>query len=132
MNRGIVKNSGRFVIIMTLIIELGIIIGLASILWILKDGTYIMCCRKSTFLMSYAFVCAFGVEVFSTLDNNRWRIKLSNKEFPVYKAIFLIILNVLVFLLTGIKERTYLLLIVPVILWGMLILINRIRRFFRS
>ena len=133
MEREKTNNDERFFILKTLIRELGLIIGLASIFWILKDGgDFIMCCRKSAFLMSLAFICHLGIEVFSALDNNRWRIKLANEEYQVYKAIILIILNALVLLLTGPNGRIYAIFIVPIILWGMMIMLRRFRRWFRS
>ena len=68
-------EENNFFILKSLIRELGIIIGLASFFWLLKDDGFIMCCRKSAWLMSFAFIFHLGVEVFSALDNNRWRIK---------------------------------------------------------
>ena len=127
MEREKINNVERFFILKTLIRELGIIIVLASVFWILKDGYFIMSCCKSAFLISLAFICHLGIEVFSALDNNRWRIKLANEEYQVYKAIILIILNALVLLLTGPNERIYSIFIVPIILWGMMIMIRRIR-----
>lgn len=126
MEREKINNVERFFILKTLIRELGIIIVLASVFWLLKDGDFIMCCCKSTFLISLAFICLLGIEVFSALDNNRWRIKLANEEYQVYKAIILIVLNALVLLLTGPNERIYSIFIVPIILWGMMIMIRRI------
>lgn len=131
MKREKTNNADRFLILKTLIRELGIIIGLASIFWFLKDGVFIMCCKKSAFLMSLAFICHLGLEIFPALDNNHWQIKLVNKEYQVYKALILILLNALVLLLTGPKEGYYIF-IVPIILWGMVIIINRISRWIRS
>ena len=125
------NNVDRFFILKTLIRELGIILVLASIFWLLKDGDFMECCRKSAWFMSLAFICHLGIEVFSAFDNNRWRIKLANEEYQVYKAFILIILNTLVLLLTG-PNRGYSILIVPIILWGMMIMIRRISRRFRS
>ena len=125
------NNVDRFFILKTLIRELGIILVLASIFWLLKDGDFMECCRKSAWFMSLAFICHLGIEVFSAFDNNRWRIKLANEEYQVYKAFILIILNTLVLLLTG-PNRGYSILIVPIILWGMMIMIRRISRWFRS
>ena len=125
-------EENNFFILKSLIRELGVIIGLAFILWLLKDDGFIMCCRKSACLMSFAFIFNLGVEVFSALDNNRWRIKLANEEYTVYKAIILIILNASVLLLSGPNGRIYAIFIVPITLWGMMIMIRRISRWFRS
>ena len=81
--------------------------------------------------MSLAMICHLGIEVFSALGNNHWRIKYANKDYQIYKAIILILINVLIFLLTG-PERSYVFFIVPIILWGMLIVIKGINRFFNS
>ena len=69
--------------------------------------------------------------VFSALGNNHWRIKYANKDYQIYKAIILILINALIFLLTG-PKRSYFYFIVPIILWGMLIVIEGIDRFFKS
>lgn len=126
------NNVDGFFILKTLIRELGLILVLASIFWLMKDGDFIMCCRKSAFLMSLAFICHLGIEVFWALDTNRWRIKLANEEYQVYKAIILMILNAVVLSLTGPNGSIYPIIIVPIILWGMMIMIRRIRRWFRS
>ena len=125
-------EENNFFILKSLIRELGVIIGLAFILWLLKDDGFIMCCRKSACLMSFAFIFNLGVEVFSALDNNRWRIKLANEEYQVYKASFLILLNVLVFLLTAPSEQAYLFFLGPLTAWGILLLYNHIHRWFKS
>ena len=125
-------EENKFFILKFLIRELGVIIGLAFIFWLLKDDGFIMCCRKSACLMSFAFIFYLGVEVFSALDNNRWRIKLANAEYQVYKASFLILLNVLVFLLAAPSEKAYLFFLGPLAAWGMLLLFNHIHRWFKS
>jgi len=125
-------EENNFFILKSLIRELGIIIGLASFFWLLKDDGFIMCCRKSAWLMSFAFIFHLGVEVFSALDNNRWRIKLANEDYQVYKALFLILLNVLVFLLTATSEKAYLFFLGPLMAWGLLLLYNHIHRWFKS
>ena len=125
-------EENKFFILKSLIRELGIIIGLAFILWLLKDDGFITCCRKSACLMSFAFICHLGIEVFSALDNNRWRIKLANEEYQVYKASFLILLNVLVFLLAAPSEKAYLFFLGPLAAWGILLLFNHFHRWFKS
>ena len=125
-------EENKFFILKSLIRELGVIIGLAFIFWLLKDDGFIMCCRKSACLMSFAFIFYLGVEVFSALDNNRWRIKLANEEYQVYKASFLILLNVLVFLLTAPSEKAYLFFLGLLMAWGILLLYNHIHRWFKT
>ena len=93
---------------------------------------YIEILHKSAFLMSLAFICHLGIEVFWALDTNRWRIKLANEEYQVYKAIILMILNAVVLSLTGPNGSIYPIIIVPIILWGMMIMIRRFRRWFKS
>ena len=126
------NNVDRFFILNTLIRELGIILGLASIFWLLKDGDFMECCRKSAWFMSLAFICHLGIEVFSAFDNNRWRIKLANEDYQVYKAVFLILLNVLVLLLTATSEKAYLFFLGPLMAWGILLLYNHIHRWFKT
>ena len=128
----ITDEENNFFILKSLIRELGIIIGLASFFWLLKDDGFIMCCRKSAWLMSFAFIFHLGVEVFSALDNNRWRIKLANEDYQVYKALFLILLNVLVFLLTAPSKKAYLFFLGLLMAWGILLLYNHIHRWFKS
>ena len=125
-------EENNFFILKSLIRELGIIIGLASFFWLLKDDGFIMCCRKSACLMSFAFIFHLGVEVFSALDNNRWRIKLANEDYQVYKALFLILLNVLVFLLTAPSKKAYLFFLGLLMAWGILLLYNHIHRWFKT
>ena len=125
-------EENNFFILKSLIRELGIIIGLASFFWLLKDDGFIMCCRKSACLMSFAFIFYLGVEVFSALDNNRWRIKLANEDYQVYKALFLILLNVLVFLLTAPSKKAYLFFLGLLMAWGILLLYNHIHRWFKT
>lgn len=125
-------EENNFFILKSLIRELGIIIGLASFFWLLKDDGFIMCCRKSAWLMSFAFIFHLGVEVFSALDNNRWRIKLANEDYQVYKALFLILLNVLVFLLTAPSKKAYLFFLGLLMAWGILLLYNHIHRWFKT
>ena len=125
-------EENNFFIMKSLIRELGIIIGLASLFWLLKDDGFIMCCRKSAWLMSFAFIFHLGVEVFSALDNNRWRIKLANEDYQVYKALFLILLNVLVFLLTAPSKKAYLFFLGLLMAWGILLLYNHIHRWFKT
>ena len=125
-------EENNFFILKSLIRELGIIIGLASFFWLLKDDGFIMCCRKSACLMSFAFIFILGVEVFSALDNNRWRIKLANEDYQVYKALFLILLNVLVFLLTAPSKKAYLFFLGLLMAWGILLLYNHIHRWFKT
>ena len=120
-------EENNFFILKSLIRELGIIIGLASFFW-----RFIMCCRKSAWLMSFAFIFHLGVEVFSALDNNRWRIKLANEDYQVYKALFLILLNVLVFLLTAPSKKAYLFFLGLLMAWGILLLYNHIHRWFKT
>ena len=121
------NNGERFFILKFLIHQLVVIIGLASIMWLLKDGDFKMCCYKSAFLMSIAALVNLLIEVLWALDNNHWRIKLANEEYQVYKGFILIILNSLVILLTGPKGCYWVFLIIIVPL-GMLIMIRRIRR----
>ena len=128
----ITDEENNFFILKSLIRELGIIIGLASFFWLLKDDGFIMCCRKSAWLMSFAFIFHLGVEVFSALDNNRWRIKLANEDYQVYKALFLILLNVLVFLLTAPSKKAYLFFLGLLMAWGILLLYNHIHRWFKT
>ena len=131
MKREKTDNADRFIILKFLVRELAIILGLASFFWLIKkDGTFIMCCKHSAWLMSLASICHLGLEIIPALDYNHWRIKLTNKEYYVYKALILILLNALVVLLTG-PERGYFIFIVPIIMWGMMIMINRISRWFR-
>ena len=82
--------------------------------------------------MSFAFLFHLGVEVFSALDNNRWRIKLANEDYQVYKALFLILLNVLVFLLTAPSKKAYLFFLGLLMAWGILLLYNHIHRWFKT
>ena len=124
-------EDNRFFILKLLILELLLFLGLAFIFWLLKDDVFIECFYKSSCLMSMAAICHLGIEVFSALGNNRWRIKYAKEEYPIYKAIILILINVIIFLLTG-PERSYFYFIVPIILWGMLIVIEGIERFFKS
>lgn len=131
MRKEEINNASRFIIQKFLLLEIGIIIGLAFILWLLKNGSFIKCCYMSACLMSMASICHLGIEVFSSLDDNRWRIKLAKKDYPILKAVILIILNVIVFLLTAPVEKAYYYFIVPILLWGMLIFFNRIHRFFK-
>lgn len=131
MRKEEINNASRFIIQKFLLLEIGIIIGLAFILWLLKNGSFIKCCYMSACLMSMASICHLGIEVFSSLDDNRWRIKLAKKDYPILKAVILIILNVIVFLLTAPVEKAYFYFIVPILLWGMLIFFNRIHRFFK-
>jgi hypothetical protein len=100
--------------------------------WLLKHGAFIECFYKSSWLMSLAMICHRGnSKFFSALGNNHWRIKYANKDYQIYKAIILILINVIIFLLTG-PKRSYVFFIVPIILWGMLIVIEGIERFFKS
>ena len=124
-------EDNRFFILKLLILELLLFLGLAFIFWLLKDDVFIECFYKSSCLMSMAAICHLGIEVFSALGNNHWRIKYANKDYQIYKAIILILINVIIFLLTG-PERSYFYFIVPIILWGMLIVIEGIERFFKS
>ena len=126
-----INSARRFFFQKTLILEIGIIIGLAFILWLLKNGSFIKCCYLSTCLMSMSSICHLGIEVFSSLDDNRWRIKLANNDYPIIKAVILIILNAIVFLLTAPLEKAYYYFIVPILLWVMLLFFNRIHRFFK-
>lgn len=125
------NSASRRFIQKTLIREFVIIIGLAILLMLLKDGSFIFCCFKSAYLMSLAFICHLGIEVFSALDDNRWRFKLAIIEYPILKAIILIVLNAVVFLLTAPVEKAYVFFIVPLSAWGMLLIFNRIHRFFK-
>ena len=82
--------------------------------------------------MSFAFLFHLGVEVFSALDNNRWRIKLANEEYQVYKALVIILLNVLVFLLTAPSKKAYLFFLGLLMACGILLLYNHIHRWFKT
>ena len=124
-------EDNRFFILRTLIVELLLFLVLAFFFWLLKHGAFIECFYKSSWLMSLAMICHLGIEVFSALGNNHWRIKYANKGYQIYKAIILILINVIIFLLTG-PKRSYVFFIVPIILWGMLIVIKGINRFFNS
>ena len=124
-------EDNRFFILRTLIVELLLFLVLAFFFWLLKHGAFIECFYKSSWLMSLAMICHLGIEVFSALGNNHWRIKYANKDYQIYKAIILILINVIIFLLTG-PKRSYVFFIVPIILWGMLIVIKGINRFFNS
>jgi hypothetical protein len=124
-------EDNRFFILRTLIVELLLFLVLAFFFWLLKHGAFIECFYKSSWLMSLAMICHLGIEVFSALGNNHWRIKYANKDYQIYKAIILILINVIIFLLTG-PKRSYVFFIVPIILWGMLIVIEGIERFFKS
>ena len=124
-------EDNRFFILRTLIVELLHFLVLAFFFWLLKHGAFIECFYKSSWLMSLAMIFHLGIEVFSALGNNHWRIKYANKDYQIYKAIILILINALIFLLTG-PERSYFYFIVPIILWGMLIVIEGIERFFKS
>ena len=84
----------------------------------------------SACLMSMASLCHLGIEVFSSLDDNRWRIKLANNDYPILKAAILIILNAIVFLLTAPLEKAYYYFIVPIVLWGMLLFFKRVNHIF--
>ena len=75
MRKEMENKTARNFILKLLIFELGIILGLALILWLLKDGTFLECLYKSTWLMSFASILHLGLEIFSSLANNRWRIK---------------------------------------------------------
>lgn len=130
MRKEEINSASRFFILKTLILEIGIIIGLAFILWLLKNGSLIKCCYMSACLMSMASLCHLGIEVFSSLDDNRWRIKLANNDYPILKAAILIILNAIVFLLTAPLEKAYYYFIVPIVLWGMLLFFNRVNHIF--
>ena len=124
-------EDNRFFILRTLIVELLLFLVLAFFFWLLKHGAFIECFYKSSWLMSLAMICHLGIEVFSALGNNHWRIKYANKDYQIYKAIILILISVIIFLLTG-PKRSYVFFIVPIILWGMLIVIKGINRFFNS
>ena len=126
------NSASRFFFLKFLLLEIGLIIGLAFILWLLKNGSFIKCSYMSACLMSMSAICHLGIEVFSSLDDNRWRIKLAKNEYPILKAVILIILNAIVFLLTAPLEKAYYFFIVPILLWGMLIFFNRIHRFFND
>ena len=126
----IIKDEeGRFFILRMLIVEILLVLVLAFVFWLLKDEAFLECFYKSSCLMSMAAICHLGIEVFSALGNNRWRIKYAKEEYPIYKAIILILINVIIFLLTG-PKRSYVFFIVPLILWGLLILIKGPNRFF--
>jgi len=131
MKREGINSERRFFILKTLIRELGIIIGLASIFLLLKDGAFIICCYKSACLMSLAFICHLGIEVFSSLDDHRWRIKLANEDYPIVKALILILLNTLTFLLSAPSKKVYPFLFIPLLLWSMFVLFNQIGRYFK-
>ena len=123
-------ENDRFFLIRCLLLEVVLILVLAFIFWLLKNGSFIKCFYMSACLMSMASICHLGVEVFSSLDDNRWRIKLAKQDYPIFKAVILIILNAIVFLLTAPLEKAYYYFIVPVLLWGMLLFFNRIHRIF--
>lgn len=131
MKKGEMNSASRFFFQKTLLLEIGIIIGLAFVFLLIKDDSFLTCCCKSACLMSMASICHLGIEVFSSLDDNRWRIKLAKNDYPIIKAIILIILNAIVFLLTAPVERAFYYFIVPTLLWGMLLVFNRIYHFFK-
>ena len=97
----------------------------------MKRVVLLECFYESLWLMSMAAICHLGIEVFSALGNNHWRFKYANEEYQIYKGIILILINALIFLLIG-PKRSYFFFIVPIILWGMLIVIEGIDRFFKS
>ncbi|MBQ9192265.1 MAG: hypothetical protein IJ156_00905 [Bacteroidales bacterium] len=127
---GINSASRRF-IQKILLLEIALILGLAIILWLLEDNSFIMCCYKSACLMSMSAICHLGIEVFSSLDDNRWRYKLARNDYPILKAVVLIVLNAMVFLLTAPFKKAYIFFIVPLAAWVMLLLLNKIHRFIR-
>lgn len=81
--------------------------------------------------MSLAFICHLGIEVFSSLDDHRWRIKLANEDYPIVKALILILLNTLTFLLSAPSKKVYPFLFIPLLLWSMFVLFNQIGRYFK-
>ena len=128
----IIKDEeGRFFILRMLIVEILLVLVLAFVFWLLRDEVFLECFYESLWLMSMAAICHLGIEVFSALGNNHWRFKYANEEYQIYKRIILILINALIFLLIG-PKRSYFFFIVPIILWGMLIVIEGIDRFFKS
>lgn len=101
------NSASRIFFLKMLLLEIGLIIGLAFIMWLLNNGSFIKCSYMSACLMSMSAICHLGIEVFSSLDDNRWRIKLAKNEYPILKAVILIILNAIVFLLTAPLEKAY-------------------------
>lgn len=97
----------------------------------LEGGHFLLSLKKTVFAISVVSICLLGIEIVSALDNNRWRIKQANEEYPLGFGIVLILLNAAACLICGPNERTYVIFFVPIVLWGMMLLLNRITRWFR-
>lgn len=98
--------------------------------WALREnaGGFRKCLRDGAFIISLIDTCLLGIEFFSALVRNRWRFKAADKEYPMYRALFLILINAVICPLMINSPRGYFILIIPCVTWIMQIIISTLYR----
>lgn len=107
----------RFTVLYVLISESVLSLLLAGVLCLLEHRPFVECFMKSGPFLCLITIGGLGMYSLEALVNNYWRIRLAKEEYPIVKAIILIVINAIVFLLMDQREKALIRLIIPILMW---------------
>ena len=117
----------RYFILKNIIGDAICIVILALISHALDKETLLFCFYRSAFTLCLGAICFIGIEVSFSMIRNRWRLKLVNEEYPLLKALVLVIIHAVVCSLTGPYGKGYYYFSVPILLCAMIIIMMEIK-----
>ena len=107
----------RFTVLYVLLSESVLSLLLAGVISLLKHRPFVECLMNSVPFLCLISIGLLGMYSFEALVNNNWRIKRAKEEYPIVKAIILMVINAIVFLSTDQHEKSLMRLIIPILMW---------------
>ena len=121
-------KEDRILFIKYVIYEVVAIFILAAAGCLIKDYPFAVAFRIGVRLISFISVTILGMYVFTELAFSGWHIRRANESYAIYVAILLMIINAVLYPLADERERSYLMLLAPVLPWLIMIVWATLKR----
>lgn len=132
MKKPRIEIKDKEVFIRFVVYEILATIVLSAVHYLLLDIPFVLCLKRGAFYISLASLGTLGMQMIPYIIDSKWHLRRANEEYPVYTGIILIVLNAIICpLVMWQRERSYLILIVPIAAWLFQIMICIIHRWAR-
>ena len=101
---------------------------LALIRWLLWKVPFTEAFKTGVCIISLTSLIVLGSHVFSELAFSGWHLRRANESYAVFAAIRLMVINAVLYPLADERERSYFMLLAPVLPWLILIVVATIRK----
>jgi hypothetical protein len=101
---------------------------IAVIGWLLRKEPFPEAFKTGVCIISLTSLIVLGSHVFSELAYSGWHLRRADESYPVFVAIRLMVINAVLYPLADERERSYFMLLAPVLPWLILIVVATIRK----